>query len=38
MNYHAIRVIYMNEMRRTRNTLMQSIASPVISTSLMACL
>ena len=34
MNYHAIRVIYMNEMRRTRNTLMQSIASPVISTSL----
>jgi len=34
MNFHAIRVIYFNEMQRTRNTLLQSIASPVISTSL----
>lgn len=34
MNWHAVRAIYMNEMRRTRNTLLQSIASPVISTAL----
>ena len=34
MNIHAVRVIYYNEMLRTWNTLMQSIASPVISTSL----
>lgn len=34
MNYQAIRVIYKNEMLRAWNTLMQTIASPVISTSL----
>ncbi len=34
MNYQAIRVIYKFEMLRFWNTLMQSIASPVISTSL----
>ena len=34
MNYHAIRAIYNFEMARTRRTLMQSIVSPVISTSL----
>ena len=34
MNYQAIRVIYKFEMLRTWNTLMQSILSPVISTSL----
>jgi len=34
MNIHAIRAIFMFEMARTRRTLMQSIASPVISTSL----
>ncbi len=34
MNLHAIRAIYAFEMARTRRTLMQSIASPVISTSL----
>ncbi len=34
MNWHAIRVIYISEMMRTWNTLMQSIASPVISTCL----
>ena len=34
MNLHAIRAIYTFEMARTRRTLMQSIASPVISTSL----
>lgn len=34
MNWHAIRVIYINEMLRTWNTLLQSIASPVISTCL----
>ncbi len=34
MNWHAIRVIYKYEMLRTWNTLLQSIASPVISTSL----
>ncbi len=34
MNIHAIRAIYKFEMSRTRRTLMQSIISPVISTSL----
>ncbi|OGA05911.1 MAG: sugar ABC transporter permease [Betaproteobacteria bacterium RIFCSPLOWO2_02_FULL_64_12] len=34
MNVHAIRAIYSFEMARTRRTLMQSIISPVISTSL----
>lgn len=34
MNFHAIKAIYVLEMARTRRTLMQSIASPVISTSL----
>lgn len=34
MNMHAIRAIYSFEMARTRRTLMQSIISPVISTSL----
>ncbi|MCU5780854.1 ABC transporter inner membrane subunit [Alcanivorax balearicus MACL04] len=34
MNIHAIRAIYLFEMARTWRTLLQSIASPVISTSL----
>ncbi len=34
MNVQAIKAIYFNEMARTRKTLMQSIASPVISTVL----
>jgi ABC-2 type transport system permease protein len=34
MNYQAIKVIYYNEMLRAWNTLMQTIASPVISTCL----
>ncbi|CUR47854.1 ABC transporter permease [Alloalcanivorax xenomutans] len=34
MNFHAIRAIYLFEMARTWRTLLQSIASPVISTSL----
>jgi ABC-2 type transport system permease protein len=34
MNLQAIRAIYMFEMGRTRRTLLQSIVSPVISTSL----
>src|SRR6195256_3255734 len=34
MNVHAIRAIYFFEMRRTFRTLLQSIVSPVISTSL----
>jgi ABC-2 type transport system permease protein len=34
MNFHAIRAIYSFELARTWRTLMQSIASPVISTSL----
>ena len=34
MNIYAIRAIYAFEMARTRRTLMQSIASPVISTAL----
>ncbi|MCW6509784.1 ABC transporter permease [Lichenifustis flavocetrariae] len=34
MNWHAVQAIYMFEMARTRRTLLQSIVSPVISTSL----
>jgi ABC-2 type transport system permease protein len=34
MNLHAIKAIYLFEMTRTRRTLMQSIASPVLSTTL----
>jgi ABC-2 type transport system permease protein len=34
MNVHAIRAIYLFEMARTRRTIMQSIVSPVLSTSL----
>jgi len=34
MNIHAIRAIYLFELHRTWRTLMQSIATPVISTSL----
>jgi ABC-2 type transport system permease protein len=34
MNLHAIRAIYMFEMNRTFRTLLQSVVSPVISTSL----
>jgi len=34
MNVHAVRAIYRFEMARTRRTLLQSIVSPVISTSL----
>ena len=34
MNYYAIRIIYKYEMLRTWNTILQSIASPVISTIL----
>ena len=34
MNVHAVRAIYMFEMARTGRTLLQSIISPVISTSL----
>ncbi|HEX5032892.1 MAG TPA: ABC transporter permease [bacterium] len=34
MNFHAIRAIYLFEMARTFRTLLQSIVSPVISTSL----
>lgn len=34
MNIYAIKAIYLFEMARTRRTLMQSIASPVLSTSL----
>lgn len=34
MNFHAIRAIYRFEMARTGRTLMQSILSPVLSTSL----
>jgi ABC-2 type transport system permease protein len=34
MNVHAVRAIYLFELARTWRTLMQSIASPVISTSL----
>jgi len=34
MNFHAVSAIYRYEMARTRRTLLQSIVSPVISTSL----
>lgn len=34
MNLQAVKVIYVNEMMRTWNTLLQSVASPVISTAL----
>jgi ABC-2 type transport system permease protein len=34
MNLHAIKAIFVFEMTRTRRTLMQSIASPVLSTTL----
>jgi ABC-2 type transport system permease protein len=34
LNIHALRAIYRFEMARTRRTLMQSIVSPVVSTSL----
>lgn len=34
MNFHAIQAIYRFEMARTRRTLLQSIISPVLSTSL----
>jgi ABC-2 type transport system permease protein len=34
MNFHAIRAIYLFELARSRRTLFQSIASPVLSTSL----
>ena len=34
MNFYAIKAIYLKEMARTGRTIMQSIASPVISTSL----
>jgi ABC-2 type transport system permease protein len=34
VNFHAVRAIYGFEMARTRRTLMQSVISPVISTSL----
>jgi len=34
MNFHAVRAIYLFEMARTWRTLMQSVISPVISTSL----
>ena len=33
MNIHAVRAIFRFEMARTRRTLMQSIISPVVSTS-----
>jgi len=34
MNFHAVRAIYMFEMARTFRTILQSIAAPVLSTSL----
>ncbi|MBA3491588.1 MAG: sugar ABC transporter permease, partial [Rubrobacteraceae bacterium] len=34
MNFHAIRAIYVFEMARTGRTILQSIVTPVISTSL----
>jgi ABC-2 type transport system permease protein len=34
MNWHAVRAIYKFEMARTKRTVMQSVISPVISTSL----
>jgi ABC-2 type transport system permease protein len=34
MNFHAVKAIYNFEMSRTRRTLLQSVVSPVVSTSL----
>ncbi|MEO8667869.1 MAG: ABC transporter permease [Bauldia sp.] len=34
MNFHAMRVIYVQEMARTLRTILQSVVSPVLSTSL----
>ena len=34
MNFHAMRVIYVQEMARTLRTVLQSVVSPVLSTSL----
>jgi ABC-2 type transport system permease protein len=34
MNFEAVKSIYFFEMARTRRTLLQSVVSPVISTSL----
>ncbi|MBO6758532.1 MAG: ABC transporter permease [Roseibium sp.] len=34
MNFHAVKAIYLFEMARTKRTLMQSIVSPVLSTTL----
>lgn len=34
MNFHAVKAIYLFEMARTRRTLLQSVVSPVVSTSL----
>ena len=34
MNVHAVRALYLYEMARTRRTLLQSVVSPVLSTSL----
>ena len=34
MNFEAVKAIYLFEMARTRRTLLQSVVSPVISTSL----
>ena len=34
MNWHGVKAIYGFEMARMRRTLMQSVASPVLSTSL----
>src|SRR6188474_1624422 len=34
MNFHAVKAIYVFEMTRTLRTLLQSVVSPVISTSL----
>src|SRR6201991_3613772 len=34
MNFRAVQAIYLYEMARTRRTLLQSIVSPVVSTSL----
>ena len=38
MNLYAIKAIYLFEMHRTWRTLMQSVISPVLSTSLYFCL
>ena len=34
MNFHAVKAIYKFEMSRTLRTLLQSVVSPVVSTSL----